>query len=102
MGNMDNPAGVIYKFPEQPKKVTFGASWWQVLRSRIRTAVGRLLNRRGIPAPIQPIEITDPLTGQTIQVRVGDLFTRLSIDGRDFYFDRITGRYDGTGCGCNS
>jgi len=43
------------------------------------------------------MEATDKITGQKVAVSIGDLFVRLSVDGRDYYFDRITGRFDGTG-----
>ena len=42
----------------------------------------------------------DIVTGGVIEVKVGSLFTRLSVNGRDYYFDRITGRFAGTGQGC--
>lgn len=60
-----------------------------------------MLHTIGAPGAIQNQEITDSLTGQRIEIRVGDLFTRISIDGRDYYFTRIRGRLDGTGCGCD-
>jgi hypothetical protein len=47
------------------------------------------------------METIDGVTGQKVAVSVGDLFVRLSIDGRDYYFDRLTGRFDGTGLGCS-
>ena len=46
---------------------------------------------------MQPVAINDPATGQQIAVTVGDLLVRLTVNGRDFYFDRLTGRFDGTG-----
>lgn len=54
----------------------------------------------GIPGAIKSMQITDVLTDQHIEVRVGHLFVRLSVNGRDYYFDRITGKFDGTGTGC--
>jgi len=43
------------------------------------------------------MDLVDRVTGQEIKLTVGDLFVRLSIDGRDYYFDRFTGKFDGTG-----
>lgn len=74
-----------------------GASIIDVLRSRVRMGFGRLLNGIGVPAAIQPVEFTDETTKQHVAVAVDDLFVRLSVDGRDYYFDRLTGRFDGTG-----
>ena len=74
-----------------------GATMIDVLGSRMRMGIGRLLNRLGVPAAIQPVEFTDETTKQHVAVAVDDLFVRLSVDGRDYYFDRLTGRFDGTG-----
>jgi hypothetical protein len=74
-----------------------GATVIDIARSRVRAGVGRLLNKLRVPAAIQPIEITDEVTKQHVAVTVDDLFVRISIDGRDYYFDRVTGRFDGTG-----
>ena len=52
------------------------------------------------PGVIQTFSFNDALTGNMIIVSVGDRFTRLTINGRDYYVDRITGRFAGTGMGC--
>ena len=43
------------------------------------------------------MEVKDSLTGQEVAVSVEVLFVRLTVDGRDYYFDRLTGKYNGTG-----
>jgi hypothetical protein len=43
------------------------------------------------------MEFEDKLAGQRISTSVGELFVCVSVNGRDYYFDRITGRFDGTG-----
>jgi hypothetical protein len=77
------------------------ASGADILKSRARQWAGRILTRVGVPGAIKPMETIDGVTGQKVAVSVGDLFVRLSIDGRDYYFDRLTGRFDGTGLGCS-
>ena len=62
----------------------------------------RLLNSLGVPGAVKDITINDELTGQVIEVRVGVLFVCLSVNGRDYYFHRLTGKFDGTGYGCFS
>lgn len=42
-------------------------------------------------------ELKDDLTGQHISVTVGGAYVRLSVNGRDYYFDRLNGQFDGTG-----
>ena len=66
-------------------------------RSRLRQVLGEILNRSRLPGAIAPIQLADLVTGSRIEVSVSAVFTRLSIDGRDYYFDRITGAFDGTG-----
>jgi hypothetical protein len=74
-----------------------GATVIDIARSRMRAGVGRLLNKLRVPAAIQPVEFTDEITKQRVAVTLDDVFVRISVDGRDYYFDRVTGRFDGTG-----
>jgi hypothetical protein len=74
-----------------------GATTLDVIKGRLREALGRLATRLGLPGAMQPIELLDEATGQHIGVTVGTLTVRLSVNGRDFYFDRLTGRYVGAG-----
>lgn len=76
------------------------ATRWQILRSRGTEQLHRLLNRLGVPGVIRPMRYHDAVTGQQIEVKTGVFFTVVSIDCRDYYFDRVTGRFDGTGTGC--
>ena len=46
---------------------------------------------------IQDIEINDEATGQHVVVKTGKKFTKLSVDGRDYFFDRLSGEFTGTG-----
>ena len=55
------------------------------------------MHRLGAPGAIRDFEINDELTGQQVSVAVGGTYVRLSVDGRDYYFDRLTGQFDGTG-----
>lgn len=73
------------------------ATRFDILVGRLREAVGRLLNRAGMPGAIRPTHIHDELTGMDIEIRVSPWFTVVSIDGRDFYFRRVSGDFDGTG-----
>jgi hypothetical protein len=74
-----------------------GATVADIAKGRFRRWVGHLLNRAGVPGALAPIEIHDHATGQHVAVAVGARIVRLTVNGRDFYFDRLTGRYDGTG-----
>jgi hypothetical protein len=59
---------------------------------------GKALRR--CPGVVAPVEIHDELSGTDLAITVGPLLTKISVNGRDFYFDRFSGRYDGTGSGC--
>jgi hypothetical protein len=59
------------------------------------------MNRLGAPGFIRDIEIQDEVSGHSISLHVGRLFTRLSVDGRDYFFPRLSGHLDGTGSGCS-
>jgi hypothetical protein len=43
------------------------------------------------------VEVNDAITGHRIQVKAGTLFTCITVNGRDYYFHRLTGKFDGTG-----
>ena len=79
---------------------TYGRLNWRHWRSDIRARLGGLLNRMGVPGAIQPFEVHDGVTGQHIKVTVSSRFTVIQVNGRDYYFYRLTGRFDGTGMGC--
>lgn len=89
---------VTLQFPRSTKQ---GASFWQSFRLRIAEKIGWLLNWAGLPGAIRDCEISDSTEGHHIRIKTSLLYTKLTINGRDFYFDRISGRYDGSGSGCN-
>lgn len=61
--------------------------------------IGKLLNLAGFPGFIREVEYR---TGESfgkkwIRVSVDDLYTKISIDGLDIYFNRVSGTIDGVG-----
>jgi hypothetical protein len=46
---------------------------------------------------IQEVDLDDSPTGQRLSVWVGEHYVRLCVDGQDYYFDRVTGQFDGIG-----
>lgn len=87
----------VFQFP---RSTTNGANTRQILWSRLSVLVGRFLKRIGVPGAVRDSDIEDSAIGYRIQVRTGPLFTRININGRDYFFCRYTGRFDGTGSGC--
>ena len=77
-----------------------GATRFDVLWSRLKVRLGRLLLWLCAPGLIRDCEVEDSVSGCFVEVRVGVLFSRVSVNGRDFYFRRFSGKFDGTGSGC--
>ena len=99
--NPDNQS-VIIDFPSRaaPRCSSSGSSFLGILRWRVRLGIGRCLNYLHAPGMIRDASINDALSGQQIDVAVQPSFVKITVNGRDYYFDRITGKFDGTGLGC--
>lgn len=89
--------------PEEQKPVpaTSGASWVSRTWSRIMLLMGSCMNKMGFPGAIQNVCIYDSLSQQHVEVHVGVLFTKLTVNGRDYYFSRYSGKFNGTGSGAH-
>jgi hypothetical protein len=44
---------------------------------------------------IEPFAYDDPETGDRIAISVSDFYTKLSVNGREYFFVRETGTFDG-------
>ena len=90
----------IVRFREKSTPITCIRSpltrWRLRLTDAIWLALGKAL-RRAVPGAIRNLDYHDELTGQHIRVKVGLLYTCISVDGRDYFFRRYSGRFDGTG-----
>ena len=64
---------------------------------RIPRWVRRWLFRANVPGAIRDIELHESLTGRLFSVFVGEYFVCVRVDGDNYYFDRITGRFNGVG-----
>lgn len=69
---------------------------WLRLRDGVRNAIGWGLEKFRTPARLKPFEFVDPTTNETVYVYTDRLYSVLCVGQRRFYFDRITGAYDGT------
>lgn len=74
-----------------------GATWQVIVWEHIKQRVGYLLNSLGVPGFVKPTKVYDRLTNSHLEVRLGGFFTVVSVDGKDYYFRRLTGEYDGSG-----
>lgn len=88
---------MIRLLPSRSVPTTSPYTWRRWLRDHLTDLAYRTLNRLGVPGAVAPMSFRDEATGCTLTVANGHRFTIVTVDGRDFYFDRITGKFDGTG-----
>ena len=91
-----NPLRLIQQEATEPKG---GATTFLIWFGRLKEAACRLLDWMHVPGFVRPLEINDPVSGHRIRISASHLFTVISINGRDYYFRRLSGKYDGTGSG---
>ena len=87
----------VLRFPEPLRSAQSNASRIRLWSAQIRLAIGRVMQHVGIPGAVRDVRIEDAPTGNCLEIATGPLFTRVSINGRDFFFERLIGRFDGTG-----
>ncbi len=59
--------------------------------------LGKLANWFGFPGVVKDAEYTSTAFGATVCVKRGNLYTVISVNGVDVYFDRFSGEIDGVG-----
>ncbi len=69
----------------------------------MRELLGRMVNWLGWPGLVQETEYrSSKIADVEVRVRNTRLFTIVTVNGLDVYFDRLTGRIDGTGFSRNA
>ena len=58
---------------------------------------GTLLQWLRAPGLIKPFEHRDEDTGETVKIRTSPRYTILSVSGKEFFFERETGKFEGVG-----
>jgi len=58
---------------------------------------GWILEKLHVSARIREFEHVDPITNETIYLSTGTRYSVLHVGDKHFFFDRLTGRFDGTG-----
>jgi len=79
------------------KPAEFNATFKDTLHYFMLAMLGRIMMIFKIPGFIKPMETYDRLTNSYIKVQTTKYYTIISINGKDFYFKRLTGKYDGSG-----
>jgi len=72
-------------------------SLWRTTRRLVRHAVGFTLELVHAPATIKEFEYVDSTTNETVYLSTGARYSVLHVGVKRFFFDRVTGRFDGTG-----
>ena len=62
-----------------------------------REAAGWVLEKLHSPARIKEFEYVDPSTNEIVYLSTGARYSVLHVGDRQFYFTRLTGRFDGIG-----
>jgi len=76
---------------------TEGRDESSMIRAWIRRVCGAALEFFHAPAKIIEFEYVDPSTNETTYLTTGARYSVLHVGDRRFFFDRTTGRFDGTG-----
>jgi len=69
--------------------------WKLAANDLLLNAIGWAMNRVHSPARIRPFEYVDPGTDETIYLYTDKRLSVLCVGPRRYYFDRVTGRFDG-------
>jgi|HubBroStandDraft_5_1064220.scaffolds.fasta_scaffold1142562_1 hypothetical protein len=67
------------------------------LRATMVAWLGRALNALGAPGFVRSGNFESQRFGARVRVQCGELYTVVSVNGTDVYFDRLGGRIDGVG-----
>jgi hypothetical protein len=65
--------------------------------SRIKYRVGQFLNLAGYPLFVRQCDYRSAGAGTAVSVKRLELYTLISVNGTDVYFNRFTGKIDGVG-----
>lgn len=63
----------------------------------MKELIGKVLHFFKAPGFIQPFRYYDGQAGKVISVRTSPRYTILTVGGQEFFFNRESGRFDGTG-----
>jgi hypothetical protein len=69
---------------------------WLRAKSAVLKGIGWCLEKIKAPAKLKEFEFVNPDTNETIYLSTGYRYSVLHVGDRRFFFDRITGTFDGT------
>ena len=65
--------------------------------SDVKLWLGKLANLAGYPMIVRACEYHSEGLGTSVSVRRMEMYTLISVNGTDVYFNRLTGKIDGVG-----
>ena len=65
------------------------------VKDAVLNGIGRTMNWVQSPARLKPFEYVDPITDETLYLYTDKRLSVLCVGNRRYYFDRITGKFDG-------
>lgn len=82
---------------KQPEALTQRrlAVGWLRCKDVFANTVGWCFEKLKAPAMLKAFEFVDPETDQTVYLSTSKRFAVLCVGPRRFYFDRLTGKFDG-------
>ena len=63
----------------------------------MRTWMGKVAHLAGYPCVVREGEYGSPSSGMMVSVKSSDLYTTVTVNGIDVYFNRLSGRLDSIG-----
>jgi hypothetical protein len=69
---------------------------WRIVKGAAQDIIGRTMNLLHSPAKVREFEYVDPISDQTVYLSTGARYSVLHIGRLKLFFDRATGRFDGT------
>jgi hypothetical protein len=69
----------------------------RLLVLRTKAGLGKLFNLLGIPGLVRSCDYKAGVTNAQIKVQITDMYTILTVNRLDIYFNRLTGLIDGVG-----
>jgi hypothetical protein len=68
---------------------------WLRVKSFIFNRIGWCLEKVQAPAKLREFEFVDPASDETVYLYTSKRYSVFCVGDRRFYFDRITGKFDG-------
>jgi hypothetical protein len=68
---------------------------WLRLRTAVLDTAGWCLEKIKAPARLRTFEFVDPASDETVYLYTSKRYTVLCVGDRRFYFDRVSGKFDG-------